>query len=72
MTEKDDLRILLKQEMKLALEQFKIAYKKVSKGIEKIYTEAVLSNDLKEVERLYSRFFGHISQSKHYKEKWKE
>lgn len=70
--ENDLLRIGLKQEMKLAIDQFKIAYKKVSKGIEKIYTEANLTNDLKEVQRLHSRFFGYLTKSKNAKEKWRE
>jgi len=70
MPDKDELRVLLKQEMKMAIDQFKTAYKKVSKGIEKIYTDAILSNDLKEVQKQHSKFFGHINQSKHYKEKW--
>ena len=56
--------------MKMAIEQFKAAYKKVSKGIDKIYTEANLTNELKEVQKLHSKFFGHIKQSKHHKEKW--
>ena len=69
--ENDLLRVALKQEMKMAIDQFTQAYKKVSKGIEKIYTEANLTNDLKEVQRLHARFFGHIKQSKKAKEKWK-
>ena len=69
--DKDQLRVLLKQEMKLAIDQFKVTYKKVSKGIEKIYTEANLTNDLKEVQRLHARFFGYIQKSKKAKEKWK-
>lgn len=72
MTDKDELRIMLKIEMKLALEQFQKTYKKVSKGIEKIYTEANLTNDLKEVQKLHTRFFGYIQKSKNAKEKWKD
>ena len=72
MSDKDQLRVLLKQEMKMALDQFKNAYKKVSKGIEKIYTQANLTNDLKEVQRLHSRFFGYLTKSKNAKEKWTE
>ena len=72
MTEENDiLRVALKQEMKLAIDQFKVTYKKISPGINKIYTEANLTNDLKEVQKLHSKFFGHIKQSKYYKEKWK-
>jgi len=70
--ENDLLRIALKQEMKMAIDQFKVTYKKVSKGIEKIYTEANLTNDLKEIQRLHSRFFGYLTKSKNAKEKWKE
>ena len=70
MPDKDELRVLLKQEMKMAIEQFKTAYKKVSKGIENIYTEANLTNDLKEVQRLHSKFFGYLTKSKNAKEKW--
>lgn len=70
--ENDLLRVGLKQEMKLAIEQFKQVYKKASKGIEKIYTEANLTNDLKEVQRLHTRFFGYLTKSKNAKEKWND
>ena len=70
--ENDLLRVGLKQEMKMAIDQFKVAYKKVSKGIEKIYTEANLTNDLKEIQKLHSRFFGYLTKSKNAKEKWRE
>ena len=70
MREEDLLSFGLKQEMKLAIEQFKQVYKKASKGIEKIYTEANLTNDLKEVQRLHTRFFGYLTKSKNAKEKW--
>jgi hypothetical protein len=69
---KEELRVLLKQEMKLALDQFKIVYKKASKGIEDIYTEANLTNELEEVKKLHSKFFGYLKKSKNAKEKWKE
>jgi len=69
--ENDLLRIALKQEMKMALDQFIKVYKKASKGIEKIYTEANLTNDLKDVKRLHTRFFGYLTKSKNAKEKWK-
>jgi len=59
---------LMKIEMKLALDRFIQYYKKASKGIEKIYTDAVLTNDLKEVQKLYIRFFGYVKQSKNAKE----
>jgi len=64
----ENLRLTLKQEMKLALDQFKLVYKKASKGIEKIYTDAVLSNDFNEVKKAYSKFFGYILKSKRAKE----
>ena len=67
----ENLRVTLKQEMKLALDQFKQVYKKASKGIENIYTEANLTNDLKEVQKLHTRFFGYLTKSKNAKEKWK-
>ena len=70
--ENDLLRVALKQEMKIAIDQFKVVYKKVSKGIEKIYTESHLTSDLKEIQRLHSRFFGYLTKSKNAKEKWKE
>jgi len=70
MNEKDQLRVLLKQEMRMALEQFIKVYKKASKGIEKIYTEANLTNDLKEVQKLHTKFFGYLTKSKNAKEKW--
>ena len=59
---------LMKIEMKLALDRFIQYYKKASKGIEKIYTDAVLTSDLKEVQKLHARFFGYVKQSKNAKE----
>lgn len=72
MMEKDQLRVLLKQEMKMAIDQFREKYKKVSKGIEKIYTQANLTNDLKEVIKLHKRFFGYLIKSRNAKEKWSD
>ena len=69
--ENDLLRVGLKQEMKMALEQFIKVYKKASKGIENIYTQANLTNNLKEVQKLHARFFGYLTKSKNAKEKWK-
>lgn len=69
--ENDLLRVALKQEMKMAIDQFKDVYKKVSPGIKKIYTEANLTNELKEVQKLHTRFFGFIKKSKNAKEKWR-
>ena len=59
--EEENLRLILKQEMKLALEQFK-----------KFYLEANLTNELKEVQKLHARFFGSIKTSKKAKEKFKD
>jgi len=72
MTDKNIRKICMKIEVKLAYERFKSYYKKIPKGIEEIYTELLLSNDFKEIERLYSKFFRYIKTSKHYKDKWKE
>ena len=72
MTDEYNLRIMLKIEMKLALDEFKKSYKKISKGIEKIYTEANMTNNLKEVQKLHVKFFGYILKSKKAKDKWKE
>jgi len=73
MSKEDDLlRVALKQEMKMGINQFKVAYKKISKGIEEIYTEANLTNDLKEVQKLHSKFFGYLTKSKNAKKKWGE
>lgn len=70
--ENDLLRIGLKQEMKIAFEEFKRAYKKVTKGVEKIYSQALLSGELKEVQKLHSKLFKHISQSLTWKNKFSE
>ncbi len=67
---KEELRVLLKQEMRLALEQFRQHYKKISKGIEIIYTQAMLSTDSKEIQRLHTKFFGFITKSRNAKEKF--
>lgn len=62
---------LVKIEMYLALERFSKYYKKATKGIEKIYTDAILSNEPNEVEKHYKKFFGFIKKSKNAQEKWK-
>ena len=72
MTEKDDLRVTLKLEMQMALEEFKRTYKKVSSGIDKIYSNAVLTDDLDEVQNLHKKFFGYILKSKNAKTKLRE
>lgn len=72
MNEKDSLRVVLKQEMELAHSRFTIIYKGISKGLTKLYNEAMLSNDLKEVQKIHTRFFGFIKMSKNAKEKWKD
>ena len=69
--ENDLLRVALKQEMRMAIDQFKEVYKKVSPGIQKIYTETNLTNDLKKVQELHTKFFGFIKKSKNAKEKWR-
>jgi len=71
MKQEDLLRVILKWEIKMAFDQFKVVYKKVSKGIANIYVEANLTNDLKEIQRLHSKFFGYLTKSKKAKEKWK-
>ena len=68
---KPEQMALMKIEMKLALDRFSKYYKKATKGIEKIYTEAILSNEAGEVEKQYKRFFGFIKKSKNAQEKWK-
>ena len=70
MTEKIELRVLKKIEMKMALEQFEKKYKKVSGGIKKIYSEAMLTDNQKKIDQLHSKFFGYILKSKKAKEKW--
>ncbi len=72
MKDEENLRLILKNEMELAHLRFTIVYKKVSKGLTKIYNEATFSNDLKEIQKLHARFFGFIKMSKNAKEKWKE
>lgn len=68
---KPEQMALMKIEMKLALDRFTKYYKKATKGIEKIYTDAILSNELNVVEKQYKRFFGFIKKSKNAQEKWK-
>ncbi len=59
------------EELKIEIESKQKEYQeKVSKGIEKIYTEANLTNDFKEVQKLHGRFFGYLTKSKNAKEKW--
>jgi hypothetical protein len=72
MSDKDTLRILLKIEMKLAVDEFKRVYKKVTKGVDKIYSKANLSSDLKEIQKLHAKLFKHISQSVTWKEKFED
>ncbi len=72
MNDKQMQMALMKIEVKLALDIFKERYKKVSKGIEKLYADVILTNDFSEVENNYKRFFGYIQKSKNSKEKWKD
>ena len=62
--------VLMKMEIKLALEIFRKRFKKIPNGIQKIYENIMLSNDFTQVEREYSRFFGYVKKSKKAKEKW--
>jgi len=62
--------VMMKLEVKLALDVFKEKYKKISKGIENIYADLTLTNDFNEVEKHYKRFFGYIQKSKNAKDKW--
>jgi hypothetical protein len=70
--EEDLLRIALKQEMELAHSRFTIVYKKISEGLTRIYTQAMLTNELIEVKKLHSKFFGFIKKSKNAKDKFGE
>lgn len=64
--------VLMKIEAKMAVEEFRKRYKKATKGIEKIYSDMVLSNDFNFVKKSRARLFGYIMKSKKAKEKWKE
>jgi len=64
------LRVALKTEIEFAHARFILVYKSISKGLTKIYTEAMLTDDLNEIERLHSKFFGYIKKSKKSKDKW--
>ena len=71
MKENDLLKlVLMKQDVKLALEVFKKKYNKVSKGIQKLYEEIILSDDVNKVQKDYVRFFGYMKKSKRAKDKW--
>ena len=70
--ENDNLRVMLKLEMKLALEEFKKAYKKTPKGIERIYLEANLTKNLVVIRRLHEQFFRYLLISHKAKEKFKQ
>lgn len=52
--EKQIQMALMKIEVKLALDIFKEKYKKSSKGIEQLYSEIILTNDLEEVKKNYT------------------
>jgi len=68
----DHLKMLtMKQEARLAVEAFKAKHGKVSKGINQIYFNILLSNNQKEIEAEYGRLFGYIQKSKKAKEKWR-
>jgi len=53
----------IKQNVKIAYEEFEKKYKKSTKGISNLKTEIMLSNDLKEIQNLTARFFGYITKS---------
>jgi hypothetical protein len=61
-----------KMDAKLALQAFKDKYKKIPKGIQKIYENMMLTDDYKIIAKEHSRFFGYIKKSKNSKTKWEE
>ena len=62
--------VQMKSEVRMAIEIFRLKYKKVPKGINRIYEDMILSNDYEFVKDKYNRFFGYIKKSKRAKEKW--
>ena len=63
---------LMKIEVKLAYDLFSKDKKKVTSGIKKLYQDILLSNNSKQIEKDYKRFFGYIQKSKKATEKWKD
>lgn len=63
-------QVSMKQEVKLALEVFTSKYQRVPKGIQSIYEDMMLSNDIKEITKAYTRFFGYLKKSKRAKDKF--
>jgi len=64
MKEDESSKILtIKQNVKLAFDEFVSKYKNASKGISELKTMIILSNDLKEIKLLEGRFFGYITKS---------
>lgn len=55
--------VLIKQNVKLAVDQYQKAYKKTPKGILKLANEILLSDDIKTIKTLAPRFFGNITKS---------
>ncbi len=56
--------VLIKQNVKLAYDEYKDTYKKVPKGITKLKTEILLAHgDLHHIWMLSIRFFGNITKS---------
>lgn len=68
---KQEQMSLMKIEVKLAYDLFSKGKKKVTIGIKKLYQDILLSNDPKQIEKDYKRFFGYIQTSKRAGEKWK-
>jgi len=61
--EKTSEILIIKQNVKLAFDEFISKYKNASKGISELKTMIILSNDLREIKLLEGRFFGYITKS---------
>lgn len=62
-------RLFLKEEAKLAMRVFKEKYKRIPKGIQKIYENMMLADEYSVVVKEHTRLFGYIKKSKRAKEK---
>lgn len=66
---KDYIEIVaMKQNAEIIFNEFKHKYGKSTHGIAKIKSDILLSNDLKEIEKLMIKMIGYITKSKRAKE----
>ena len=65
------LIIHIKQDVQLVYKAYLHKYKKIPRGIQELYYDIMLNNDLRLVKKSYAKFYGYITKSINAKERYK-